>query len=452
MSMKKIVIGLAIVGVAGAGVAANLWWRQPEAPEVQVEKVALRDLEASVSGSGAIRPAREVDISSNVMGRVTRMEVQEGEEVERGRFLLEVDPQRLRSQVDQMGASLESARTQLQQTRQTLEYLRGVLDRREGEWRQGLIPRERYEAALQDVQQAERTVEMRRADIARLEAQLEQARYDLTQVIIESPIDGIVTRLNIEEGENVVTGTMNNPGTVLLTIADLSVIEAEIEVDETDVVHVEVGQPATVRVDAFPDRHYRAVVTEVGKSPIQATATAGNQAINFKVVVRITEDVPGARPGLSCTADIITATREQVPSVPIQALILREVEVQDGKIVRDREGWNTPAGDSAGEGVAGPVATAVPEGLYDPADVDEEGNVELEGAFVLRDRRAVFMPIDIGIAGERHFEVVAGVEPGDRIIIGPFDVIRTLRDGDRVEERGDSGDDEDLPGPGEQAA
>lgn len=449
MSMKKAAIAVAIVGLVGVGIATNLWWRQPAVPEVNVEEVVVRDLEATVSGSGAIRPAREVDISSNVMGRVTRLAVEEGEEVAQEQFLLEVDPQRLRSQVDQMQASLEAARTQLQQTQETLEYLRGVLDRREGEWRQGLIPREGYEAALQDVEQAERTVEMRRADIVRLQAQLEQARYDLTQVIIDSPIHGIITRLNIDEGENVVTGTMNNPGTVLLTIADLSVIEAEIEVDETDVVHVAIGQPATVRVDAFPDHDYRAVVTEVGKSPIQAAASAGTQAINFKVVVRITEEVPGARPGLSCTADIVTATRERVPSVPIQALILREMQVEEGKIVR---GWDGAGGaDDDGDAVPEPVSPSVPADLYDPDDVDEDGNVELEGAFVLRDGRAVFMPIDIGIAGERHFEVLAGVEPGERIILGPFDVIRTLRDGDRVREREEDEEEELLPGRGQEA-
>jgi HlyD family secretion protein len=260
---------------------------------------------------------------------------------------------------------------------------------------------------------------MRDQDVVRLQAQLAQSRYDLTQVTIDAPMAGIVTKLNIEEGENVVTGTMNNAGTVLLTIADLSVVEAEIQVDETDVVHVEVGQPATVRIDAFPDAGFQAVVTEVGKSPIgsgSAAAAAGNQAINFKVVVRLTETVPGARPGLSATADIVTATREKALAVPIQALILREVQV-----------------DEKGEIIGGDDPLARADAAALPAADDAGERVEMEGAFVVRERRALFLPIEIGIAGERHFEVLEGVKEGDLIITGPFEVIRTLLDGERVE-------------------
>jgi HlyD family secretion protein len=400
-----------IVAVAGGGIAANIWWKEADAPEVQVEAAETRDLTATVSGSGAIRPAREVDISSNVMGRVTRLAVEEGEVVDAGDFLLEVDPQRLQSTVDQMEASLESSRTQVRLAQQDLEYARQVLDRREGLYRQDLLAREQYEDALQSVARAERTLEVRNQDVLRILAQLEQSRYDLTQVIIDAPMDGIITKLNIEQGENVVTGNMNNPGTVLLTIADLSIVELEIEVDETDIVHVDLAQSATVRIDAFPDEEFAAVVTEVGKSPISANT---NQAINFKVVVRLTDTVPGARPGLSGTADIVTATRENVVAVPIQALILHEVRVDDeGEIIREVD----------------PLAL---DDLSAPLNGDEGETVELEGAFLVRDGRALFTPIKIGIAGERHFEVLEGAEEGDRVIIGPFEVIRTLVDGERV--------------------
>jgi len=411
MPVKKILIALVIVALAGAGIAANIWWKEPDAPEVQVEAAEFRDLTATVSGSGAIRPAREVDISSNVMGRVTRLAVEEGEVVAAGDFLLEVDPQRLQSTVDQMEASRESSRTQVRLAQEDLQYARQGLDRREGLFQQDLLSRELYEEAVQNVARAERTLEIRNQDVLRIEAQLEQSLYDLTQVIIDAPMDGIITKLNIEEGENVVTGTMNNAGTVLLTVADLSIVELEIEVDETDIVHVELDQLATVRIDAFPDDEFAAVVTEVGKSPI---AAAANQAINFKVVVRLTDTVPGARPGLSGTADIVTAMRENVLSVPIQALILREVQVDDeGEIIREVD----------------PLAL---DDLNGPLEQEEGETVEMEGAFVVRDGRAVFMPIDIGIAGERHFEALDGAEENDQIIIGPFEVIRTLVDGERV--------------------
>jgi HlyD family secretion protein len=446
--MKKILIGIAVIAVAGAGIAGNLWWKEPAAPEVVVEAVEKRDLTAKVSGSGAIRPAREVDISSQVMGRTTRLDVVEGQIVSRGDFLIEIDPQRLTSQVDQMKANLESARTQVRLAEEDLAFARQQLDRREGLYQQELISYELYEQALQATQRAERTLETRRIDVTRLEAALAQAEYDLSQVVIRSPIDGIITRLNIEEGETVMTGTMNNPGTVLMTIADLSVIEAEIEVDETDIVNVEMGQEAIVTIDAFPDIEYPALVTEVGKSPINAQAAATGQAINFKVVVRLNDTVPGARPGLSCTADIVTAQRSQVLAVPIQALILREVELdENGEVVREWEDWlDTGAGgvDAADGTSATPAAPATPASADVAAGAPENGTtssqaenetVELEGAFVLRDGRAIFIPIEIGIAGERHFEVLKGIEAGDKIITGPFDIIRTLLDGDRVRER-----------------
>ncbi len=448
MSAKKLIIAVAIVAVAGGGIAANVWWKESPAPEVQVEAVTRRDLTATVSGSGAIRPAREVDISSNVMGRVTRLAVEEGAIVRAGDFLLEVDPQRLQSTVDQMEASLESAKTQVRLAQDNLEYAQQILDRREGLYQQDLLSRELYDQAVQEVQRAERTHEVRKQDVARIEAQLAQSRYDLTQVIIEAPMDGIITKLNIEQGENVVTGTMNNAGTVLLTIADLSTVEAEIEVDETDIVFVEVGQASTVRIDAFPDDEFEAIVTEVGKSPIGNTGlgSAGNQAINFKVVVRLTQSVSGARPGLSGTADIVTATRRQVPAVPIQALILREVRIdKNGEIIREDDlfvGFDdfsseaTTAADSASgdaQTANGPARGAAHGG-------DEGETVEMEGAYVLRDGRAVFVPIKIGIAGERYFEVLDGADEGDEIIIGPFEVIRTLVDGEPVQKERDDDD------------
>lgn len=416
MALKKILIAAVIIAVAGSGIAANIWWKEADAPEVQVEAAKRRDLTATVSGSGAIRPAREVDISSNVMGRVTRLAVEEGGVVTAGDFLLEIDPQRLQSTVDQMEASLAASRTQVQLAQQDLEYARLLLDRREGLYRQDLLAQEQYDDALQTVARAERTLEVRNQEVLRILAQLEQSLYDLTQVIIEAPMDGIITKLNIEQGENVVTGTMNNAGTVLLTIADLSVVELEIEVDETDIVHVDLAQLATVRIDAFPDEEFAAVVTEVGKSPISANT---NQAINFKVVVRLTDTVPGARPGLSGTADIVTATRENVVAVPIQALILREVKVNGkGEIIRE----------------ADPLAL---DEVGAPLDIEEGETVEMEGAFVVRDGRALFTPIKIGIAGERHFEVLEGAEAGDQVIIGPFEIIRTLVDGERVTPEGD---------------
>lgn len=411
--IKKVLIGIAVIAVITAGVYAN-GNRTPDSITVQVETLSERDLAAVVTGSGKIRPFKEVDISSNVMGRIIRLAIEEGQNVVTGDFLLEIDPVRYRSAVDQVEASISSAAANVELSRQNLEYAREVLDRREGLYRQDLLAEEQYTDALQAVRREERNVQMRTQDLERLKAQLKQSEYDLSLVTFVAPIDGVVTKLNVEEGETAVTGTMNNPGTVLLTIADLSVVEAEIEIDETDIVNVTVGQAAEVRIDAFPEKVFSAQVSEVGKSPI-TTAGGANQAINFKVVVRLLETVPGARPGLSCTADITTATRENVLSVPIQSLILREVELDaDGNIIqRD------------------PL-----QALLDAAteNADDDGDFEeVEGAFVVRDGRAVFVPIEIGIAGERHFEVLEGLTTGEQVIVGPFNVIRTLQTDERVD-------------------
>ncbi len=416
--LKKILIGVVAALIVTAGVYANLG-RTAKAIEVQTENVKRRDLTATVSGSGKIRPFKEVDISSNVSGRVVQLSVLEGQDVSAGQFLLRIDPVRYRSAVEQVEASMQSAETNTELARQNLAYARDVLDRREGLYQQDLLAEEAYLEALQAVRREEQNLQMRETDIERLRAQLKQSEHDLSQVAFRSPIDGVITKLNIEEGETAITGTMNNPGTVLLTVADLSFVEAEIEIDETDIVDVELGQQAEVRIDAFPDSVFSASVIEVGRSPINsAQATSSTQAINFKVVVRVLEAVPGARPGLSCTADIVTATRDEALAVPIQSLILREVELDENGQIVQRD----------------PLAELLAEVENGGGDDDAEQELqELEGAFLVRDDKAEFVPVKIGVAGERYFEVLSGIAEGDEVVVGPFDVIRTLQSGERVD-------------------
>ena len=415
--LQKISIAAISVLVVAAGVYANRA-RTSKAIEVQTENVKRRNLTASVSGSGKIRPFKEVAISSNVSGRVVQLSVLEGQEVTAGQFLLRIDPVRYRSAVEQVEAQIQAAETNTELTRQNLAYARDVLDRREGLYTQDLLAEEAYLESLQAVRREEQNLEMRETDIERLRAQLKQSEHDLSQVAFQSPIDGVITKLNIEEGETAITGTMNNPGTVLLTIADLSFVEAEIEIDETDIVDVELGQHAEVRIDAFPDSIFAANVIEVGRSPIDnVQTTSSTQAINFKVVVRVLEAVPGARPGLSCTADIVTATRREALAVPIQSLILREVELDEhGQLVQL---------DPITE-----LLAAVEESSKDAAD--EQELQELEGAFLVRNGKAKFVPVEIGVAGERYFEVLSGIIEGDEVVVGPFNVIRTLQSGEHV--------------------
>jgi HlyD family secretion protein len=220
---------------------------------------------------------------------------------------------------------------------------------------------------------------------------------------------------------------MNNPGTVMLTIADMSVIEAEVEVDETDIPSIRIGQPAKITIDALPDETFQGRVTEIGNSPIQTTTTGlsatGQQATNFKVVVTLDETIPGVRPGFTCTAEITTATREHVVAVPIQAMAVRE-------LVYDKGGRIVPRPRRPRRGSMEPTASAeeLPPG---------HTRKEVEGVFVLRNGTAVFVPVKTSIAGERHFEVISGLKVGEEVITGPFTSVRDLQDGDvvRLEER-----------------
>jgi len=444
---RVLIAAAVLVAIAGAGAA--VWLRRPDVPAVVVEAIRKRDLEAIVSASGKIQPQRQINVSANTMGRVTRLAVQEGQRVRAGQFLLEIDPRSLEGQLQRGEASVAGAQSALQQARTAVEQARATLDlarqnlRRQDElWQGGLTTRESLERAQSEVEVREAELKAREQDIHTHEEQIKQeqaglatTRYTLSQVIISAPMDGVVTRRNIEEGENVVVGTMNNAGTVLLTIADLSVIEAEIDVDETDIPEVTLGQSARITIDAVPDRTFRGRVTEIGNSPIQAAGQAADnanaaQATNFKVSITIDEDVPDVRPGFTCTAEITTSTRAMAVAVPIQALTVREL-LYDAAGVLVRE--PPPARPSrfrffrAAEPTTPPPPPEAPPG---------HTRVETEGVFVFRENRAVFVPVKVGIAGERYFEVLSGVAEGDRVITGPFTSVRALADGSdvRIEE------------------
>ena len=430
---RKVLIAIVIVAVGGALVYFNLTFERATGPEVEVEAVELRDLEALVSASGTIVPQLTVDISADTMGRVTRLAFDEGDRVERGQFLLEIDPESLRTAVDRGEASLRASRSSQRQlevsvetARVNLQIARDNLVRQENLWALRLISRETYERAVTDVTLRESELQAREVDVAtqierirQEEANVQSARYELTKVTITAPFAGVVTRRNIEEGETVVVGTMNNAGTVLATIADLSVIEAEVEVDETDVPSIELGQTAVVTIDALPDQEFHGSVTEIGNSPIQAGQGAGTQATTFKVVVTLDAEIPHVRPGFTCTADITTAVRSQSLSIPIQAATVREVVLDaSGTIVRADP--DAPRRPRVGTDLS---AAELPPG---------GSEAEVEGVFVARQGQAVFIPVRTGIAGERYFEALGGIQEGDLVITGPFSEVRNLEDGDAI--------------------
>jgi HlyD family secretion protein len=397
------------VAAGGALVAANVYFKREKGVEVQVEKIKKQDLESIVSASGKIQARTTVNISANTMGRVTRLAVEEGDRVKQGQFLIEIDPRSLRTQVERGEAGLAAQRTavsqarvQLESAKASLKLAQDTLRRQQELWKDQLTTKDALERAQNDVVLRERDVEAREAAIVmestrvrQTTADLENARYNLGQVSIDSPIDGIVTRRNIELGENVMIGTMNNAGTVLLTIADMSIIEAELEVDETDIPSLQLGQNAKVTIDAIPDKTFTAKVTLV-------------------------DEIPDVRPGFTCTADITTATRKGVAAIPIQATTVRELVFDEkGNVVKP------PEADKKTPQRPGSAAASVE---LKPGQTKKES----EGVFVIKDGKAAFLPVKTGIAGEKYLEVLSGVKDGDEVIVGPFNSVRDMKDGDPV--------------------
>lgn len=429
-----------VLVVAGGGAAASLASRGDQDTTVTIETIQKRDLEAIVSASGKIQPKKTVNISAQTMGRVTRLGVEEGDRVKAGQFLLQIDPITAEAAVRRdiaavAGAqtSLEQSRTGLQSARANLDVARQNLKRQQELWAAGLTTRETLERTQAELEVRESDLRAREQEIKTRETQLNQqqaglasSQHTLSQVRFDAPFDGIVTRRNIEEGENVVVGTMNNAGTVLLTVADMSIIEAEVEVDETDIPFVLLGQPTKIMIDAIPDREFTGRVTEIGNSPIQTTGTGTTRtATNFKVTVTIEGQIPDVRPGFTCTAEITTATRLQVVSVPIQAMTVRELLYDaQGNVVHEPRPPRPRFRFGPAQGASAPAA---------PAELQPgQKREEQEGVFLMKDGKAAFTLVKTGIAGERYLEVTAGLKQGDQVITGPFDSVRTMYEGDVV--------------------
>jgi HlyD family secretion protein len=442
---KKILIGVAIVLVGAAVVGANFYFKKKDGIVVTAEAVRARDLEAIVSASGKLQAKRFVNMSAVQMGRVTRLAVEEGDRVKAGQFLLQIDPNILRGSVQRGEAAVAGARSGLEQARvgiataqANLTLARDQAKRQRELWKEGLTTREALDQAESllavretELQAAQSEVQNRQHMIQQESASLSTSRYNLDQVTLIAPFDGIVTRRNIEEGENVVVGTMNNAGTQLLTVADMSIVEAELEVDETEIPSVKIGQRAKVTIDAISGETFPGKVTEIGNSPLQtpAQAQAGQQATNFKVVVTLDKAPEAVRPGFTCSAEITTGTRTQAVAVPIQAMAVRElVYDKAGKIVRP------PKDDKK-------KRSRSPEPTVSAAELEPgQTRKEVEGAFLMRDGIATFVPVKTGIAGDKYFEVLSGLKAGDQVITGPYNNVRNIKDGDtvRLEEKKDS--------------
>jgi HlyD family secretion protein len=376
--------------------------RDTESVEVQVATVGREDLQAKVTANGKVQAQKKVDISATIAGQITHLAVQEGDRVRRGQFLLQIDSANPRSMARSSEASMEALLRDLESARAALEQARADFRRAEGNHRGGILSESDFEKVRTSLATAEAVAgaSQRRVDQAR--ATFEGARDLLSKTTIRAPMDGIITAKRVEEGEVAVIGVQNSPGTVLLTISDMSVVETEMEVDETSIPAVKVGQEARVHIDAYPNRTFTGVVTEVGSSPMAATAGAtATEAIKFMVKVQLAAPPAGIKPGLSVQADILTGFRGRALVIPIQALVLRDSE-------RERE-------RKAG-------AAAPPPGA--PR--------EQEGVYLMAGGKARFQPIKTGLMGELSVEVLDGLRGGETLVTGPFKALRTLKPGDRL--------------------
>jgi HlyD family secretion protein len=390
---KSLLIAGAVVLVAGGGFVAAR--RGPKPTEVETATVGREDVQARVTANGKVQAQKKVDISATIPGQITRLAVKEGDRVAEGQFLLQIDAVNPRASARSSEFSMQALLEDRQSARATLEQARADLRRAEENFAARIIPEAEIQRARTAVATAEAAVQATARRVEQARATMEGARDTLAKTTVRSPIDGVVTAKRVEEGEVAVIGIQNSPGTVLLTISDMSVVETELDVDETSVPSVKEGQEARVRIDAYPNRTFTGLVTEVGGSPILPAPGAANIAIRFRVKVQIKDPPPEVKPGLSVQADILTGFRPQTLVVPIQALVIRDRERKPGD-----------------------AATGTPR--------DEEGVFLMEGS------KAAFRPIETGLMGELSLEVVSGLSGGETLITGPFKSLRALKPGDVV--------------------
>ena len=406
-------VGLIVVVIAlatGGIVAYRINEKKNAGTEVRMEQVRRRDLVSAVTASGKIEPQTSVDISADITGRIIRIAVEEGDVVKKGQFLVQIDPAQYQAAVARAEGVVSSTQATLLQTRASRDQAERAWKRANELTRLGpnLIAPATAEEARTALDVAEATYQATRAQLDQSRASLQEARDNLAKTRLVSPIAGRVVRLAVEEGEVAVPGTFSRETGLLLTIADLSVILAKVQVDETDVVRLSHNDSVEVTIDAYPDSSFTGRVTKVSNSAkLTSTETASgsnDRAVDFDVEITLEAPPADIRPDLSCTARIVTDTRENALSIPIIALTVRDHERLPNE--------NNPALDTMSRR---------------PNAAREE-----EGVFLVQNGVASFRPVKVGIAGDEYFEVLDGVRENETIVAGTYQAIRDLKDGARV--------------------
>ena len=397
---KRLIILIVVAVLLGAGGLSAYSFRKPKGLPVLTAKVGNEDIVSKVTANGKIQAENRVELSALVMGQIVNLAVREGDPVKKGDFLLQIDQNRAAADEAGSSAALRGSLNDRDTARANLEQAQRDFDRVRRNFEAHVMSEADYQKAGSTLETARLTYESAQNRVEQTRAGLNATRDALSKTTVRAPIAGLVTTLRVKAGEVTVIGTMNNPGTQLMTISDMSTVQAVLMVDETDTPSIQVGQKALLSIDAYPARTFEGLVTEVGNSPILREdtdlqgLTTTSDAINFKVRVKVLAPPAGIRPGFSVTADIITGTRAKVAAVPLAAVVIRD----------------SPKGEKTETGIA---------------------KTE-EGVYALRDGKAVFVPVKTGLAGDLMVESLSGLQAGQEIITGPFKALRQIKDGDPV--------------------
>jgi len=408
--MKYGILGVAVLALGGV-IAVTAARKNKKPTEVRIEGVQKRDLVASVTASGQVAPHTKADLSADVSGRIVKLTVKEGDWVKEGDFLLQIDPQSFQANVQRTEAQVANAKASETQALASLTQAQANY-RRSSDIRKSnpnLMSDDQMEQLKTAVEVNTALYDASKHNTEMAVAGVTDAKVSLAKTTIRAPMSGRVTRLIVQNGETAIQGTFNKDAATLLTISDMSVLETKVKVDETDVSRIALGDSAIVQLDAFPDTTFLGKVVEISNSSVKGTTTTtGDQAIDYEVTIRLLNPPKDTKPDFSATAKIITDARTQVLSIPIIALTVRENEALTKTDTAQRPGSKTSNGKQVGK-------------------------KDVEGVFVVgADNKVTFKPVKVGIAGEKHFEVLSGLKEGDKIVGGTYQAIRDLKDGTLV--------------------
>lgn len=371
--------------------------------KVTVELARKGDITSIVTATGKVSAQADVEISADVMGRIEELPVKEGERVREGQLLVKIDDRSRRMDVAQARGNLLAAKSARDKALIDLERERRMFDK-------GLTSQAQLDIAQNAYDQADASVQVYQAAVDRAEDQLDKCT-------IKSPMNGVITRLNSEVGEMVVLGTMNNPGTVIIIISDLSAMEVEAEVDETDIARVGVGQEVEITLDAFPDTTFKGRVTQIGNSPEASGFSTSDQITNFMVKILVLDKVENIKPGMTASVDITTDHKTDVVKVPAGAVVMRPEGTG-----RENNADSSSSEDSSANSDQTESASA--------AEREEE---DIDGIFVVKESEAKFVQVKTGIRDQQYVEITSGLSESDSVITGPYRLLRTIKQGQAVD-------------------